>query len=462
MYKLKLGIKYFVVILICICNTLVITSFAYSNSSQPFTKDTWYELNDRPVGNEELVSKFPSVIKGIGYIGVISNDVNKIVSIKDMIYMINNDGTVLEYNPSKDVWTSIDIIQDLKETEGLFRLITLNEKIYIIGKNLSDIMEYDPYKKVCVFITKLPTERRVGAAIGVDNKIYILSGAEKGNPNTTKTLDVYDLSKNEWTKKKDMFGGSNDLRVTYLNGKLYTMGVGKDFEEYDIQNDQWTMLSPSPSDLYGTGIEAVNGKIYILPTGFEAGNNIVKEYDPISNSWTGKAAMTFEVYAYATTVCNGEIYVIDNKKVVKYTVIEKAFAAENSGESEAENKIQNNDGIKVKVNDKIVDFPDAKPFIDSNSRIQIPVKFVGEALGATVSWNGVTRQVTFVNGKDKLVFTVGKQEYVKNGKVFEMDTFAVIKDNRTFVPIKYIVESLDGKVSWDSKTKTVSILKKVN
>lgn len=332
MSKIKtLKIFISIIMIIAICNVLIITSFA--DSTTRIKSDTWHKLNDRPAGNEEILSKFPSVIKGIGYVGVRSNDVNKIVSINRNIYMINNDGTVLEYNTLKDVWTSIDKIKNLEKSNGLFRLIALNDKIYIIGSNLSDILEYNINKKECIFITKLPTERKVGGAIGIDNKIYILSGEEKGNPNTTKTLDEYDLSKGVWTKKKDMFGGSNDLRVTYLNGKIYTLGVGQDFEVYDMKNDQWTMLSPGPSGIYGAGMEAVNGRIYILPFSSDEGNNIVKEYDPIRNTWIGKSAFTYDMSTYATTLCSGEIYVVDNTSVAKYTVIENKTAVEDVEES---------------------------------------------------------------------------------------------------------------------------------
>ena len=40
--------------------------------------------------------------------------------------------------------------------------------------------------------------------------------------------------------------------------------------------------------------------------------------------------------------------------------------------------------ISVTVDGSAVNFPDAKPFIDSNGRTLIPVRFVTESLGATV------------------------------------------------------------------------------
>ncbi|MCL2121884.1 MAG: copper amine oxidase N-terminal domain-containing protein, partial [Clostridiales bacterium] len=44
------------------------------------------------------------------------------------------------------------------------------------------------------------------------------------------------------------------------------------------------------------------------------------------------------------------------------------------------------DAIKVIVNGKDIRFPDAQPFIDSNGRTQVPMRFVAEAMGAEVEW----------------------------------------------------------------------------
>jgi len=56
--------------------------------------------------------------------------------------------------------------------------------------------------------------------------------------------------------------------------------------------------------------------------------------------------------------------------------------------------------IRVVVNGTKINFPDAEPFIDENSRTQVPIRFVGEALGANVSWDGNTKKVTItLNGK---------------------------------------------------------------
>ena len=40
---------------------------------------------------------------------------------------------------------------------------------------------------------------------------------------------------------------------------------------------------------------------------------------------------------------------------------------------------------------------------------------------------------------------------------FEMDTTAVVKDGRTYAPLRYMVQSFGYDVGWDQETKTVMV-----
>ncbi|NLD50281.1 MAG: copper amine oxidase N-terminal domain-containing protein [Clostridiaceae bacterium] len=102
-------------------------------------------------------------------------------------------------------------------------------------------------------------------------------------------------------------------------------------------------------------------------------------------------------------------------------------------------------------------FPDAQPFIDSNGRTQTPARFIGEELGATVTWDGAAQKATFVKNSKKLILYIGKKEYELDGKKLQMDTAAIIKEDRTYVPARYVAEAFGATVRWDSVIKTVYI-----
>ncbi|ODM26601.1 copper amine oxidase N-terminal domain-containing protein [Acetivibrio mesophilus] len=113
--------------------------------------------------------------------------------------------------------------------------------------------------------------------------------------------------------------------------------------------------------------------------------------------------------------------------------------------------------IRVVVNGTKINFPDVEPFIDENSRTQVPIRFVGEALGADVSWDGNTKKVTITLNGRKVVLQIGNKNYEVNGQKKQMDTVALLKESRTFVPVRFVSEALGATVKWNANIKTVYI-----
>ena len=94
---------------------------------------------------------------------------------------------------------------------------------------------------------------------------------------------------------------------------------------------------------------------------------------------------------------------------------------------------------------------DVKPYI-VDGRTMVPLRFIAEALGAKVDWNGDTETAT--------VTLDGKVLSVKIGALAPgMDVPAVIKDSRTMVPLRYLGEALGCKLEWNPDTGTIVITK---
>ncbi|ODM24560.1 copper amine oxidase N-terminal domain-containing protein [Acetivibrio mesophilus] len=113
--------------------------------------------------------------------------------------------------------------------------------------------------------------------------------------------------------------------------------------------------------------------------------------------------------------------------------------------------------LRVEVDGERLDFPDEQPFIDANGRTQTPARFIAEKLGANVTWNGKEQKAVFEKGSKKLVLYIGKKDYELNGQKKTMDTAALLKEGRTFVPARYVAEAFDAVVSWDPEIRTVYI-----
>lgn len=100
---------------------------------------------------------------------------------------------------------------------------------------------------------------------------------------------------------------------------------------------------------------------------------------------------------------------------------------------------------------------DTAPVI-RNGRTMVPVRFISEALGLSVSWQGSTETVTIGEGNSAMHLKIGSSEITKaNGAKTTIDSPAIIINSRTMVPIRAIAELSGAKVQWDGKTKTVNI-----
>lgn len=102
------------------------------------------------------------------------------------------------------------------------------------------------------------------------------------------------------------------------------------------------------------------------------------------------------------------------------------------------------------------------PFINKDGRVMVPVRSFAEALGVPddidhVFWNASTLTATLKNDSHVVVVTVGQRHLLSNNLKVEMDTAAVIKQQRLFVPVRYIAEAFGAKVGWDAKTRTVIV-----
>ena len=106
--------------------------------------------------------------------------------------------------------------------------------------------------------------------------------------------------------------------------------------------------------------------------------------------------------------------------------------------------------VTVRVNGMTVDFPDGQPYVDANSRTMIPVRFVSEELGAKVSWDRNAQTAVIEKNGIRLDIPIGSSllKVTESGKArsVTMDTEAVLKEGRTYVPIRFVAEALGAVV----------------
>ena len=92
-----------------------------------------------------------------------------------------------------------------------------------------------------------------------------------------------------------------------------------------------------------------------------------------------------------------------------------------------------------------------------NGRTLVPMRSIFEAMGVMVEWDGYTQTVTGTKDSKVIRLQIGNSKANINEVSVKLDTPATIINGRTFVPVRFIAESLGSKVNWDDKTRTVII-----
>jgi hypothetical protein len=101
---------------------------------------------------------------------------------------------------------------------------------------------------------------------------------------------------------------------------------------------------------------------------------------------------------------------------------------------------------------------DAPPTIVQNFTV-VPLRALGDALGAETVYEGTTRTVTVTYGNKTLVFYIGSKLVKVNDEWKTADISATLINNRVMIPVRLVSESFGAVVDWNDATREVIITK---
>ena len=121
---------------------------------------------------------------------------------------------------------------------------------------------------------------------------------------------------------------------------------------------------------------------------------------------------------------------------------------------------------EVQINGEIIDFTDENGNKVNaqivNSRTMVPLRKIFEVLGCEIEWDGETKTVVATKENKEIILQIDNLEAVVtedgNEKKIRLDTAPIIIENRTMVPLRFIAESLEKQVGWDSSAYTAIIV----
>ena len=89
--------------------------------------------------------------------------------------------------------------------------------------------------------------------------------------------------------------------------------------------------------------------------------------------------------------------------------------------------------------------------------VMVPLRFIGEAFGATVEWEPVFKIVRLQLGSTAIYLQMGYNYASVNGKKIVLQGLPSIIKGTTMVPIRFISEAFNAQVTWIAATQGVEI-----
>ncbi len=109
--------------------------------------------------------------------------------------------------------------------------------------------------------------------------------------------------------------------------------------------------------------------------------------------------------------------------------------------------------IKLMVNRKELQC-DTDPFI-KDGRTMVPMRIIFEQLGIIPMYNPVDRTITASKGSTNLKLQINNNIAWVNGNANQLEVPAMLYNNRTYVPVRFITELFNGSVEWDAAKNMV-------
>lgn len=100
------------------------------------------------------------------------------------------------------------------------------------------------------------------------------------------------------------------------------------------------------------------------------------------------------------------------------------------------------DDVKQQID---TDNPDVAVFVE-NDRSYVPVRFISESYTGQVEWLPETQTVNITFEDRTISLTIGKPEIIINGEPKELDVAPIIRNERTFLPLRACTEAIGKEV----------------
>jgi hypothetical protein len=117
--------------------------------------------------------------------------------------------------------------------------------------------------------------------------------------------------------------------------------------------------------------------------------------------------------------------------------------------------------IYIFLDGKKMEFKLQQP-INVNGRVLVPLRDIFEALGAKIEWDDTTKTVTAKKDNVLITYKIGSLTGTRNNEIIQIPVPGKLVAGTTMIPLRFVGEALGAIVGWDDNSQTVLISSKVN
>lgn len=135
--------------------------------------------------------------------------------------------------------------------------------------------------------------------------------------------------------------------------------------------------------------------------------------------------------------------------VMNFVATEVTSAPQNTSETTG------NSVIKVQLDGRMLAFDQPPLIVDG--RTLVPFRSVFEAMGANVKYIADTKTVIANKTVTTITLKIGSTKAQVDDRTVELDVAARVENGRTMVPLRFVGEAMGYEVVWDGDAKTIKI-----
>ncbi|XP_067634726.1 kelch-like protein 28 [Eurosta solidaginis] len=228
--------------------------------------------------------------------------------------------TIFQYNKTEDLWlTCVDVPLDNDVSE--FRVVYNNNNLIFIGglrnnKTINEVSCWNFETKRFKELPSLKHSRYLHCVVTLNDKIYVIGGWGGTQNQILQSVEVYSASKG-WRQMKGMITARYNACAVVLNGKIFVMGGCNErdlnsVECYDPSMNCWTQCIDMNEVHSSPSATVHNEQIYVIGgcNQMEISPTLERCSDPRNNKWIKRRSLKIGRWGFGCISIDNQLWAI--------------------------------------------------------------------------------------------------------------------------------------------------------